>query len=208
MSTLTSITEVPRPATERHDMSIYIAPVLKPRGNEPPAKKGSSVPRLMLRYSKNLFWAAALALAFLLFLPFAFGGTTLVIETGSMSPAIQAGDLIAIRPVAIEDIQLHDVITFATEENIITHRVVGFGVIGNEKTVITQGDTNNTPDKPIVSDQLRGRVMYAIPKLGYAVAWVQHNVILTVGILAGAVFVAPAAINKIKSHKTNQSCFI
>jgi len=48
------------------------------------------------------------------------------------------------------------------------HRVVEISQTEGGKTFITKGDANNAPDPdPIFSNQIRGKLILAIPKLGW-----------------------------------------
>ena len=48
------------------------------------------------------------------------------------------------------------------ENSFITHRVIKI----DGQDLITRGDANNSEDKPIKSDQILGKVIYVIPKIG------------------------------------------
>lgn len=52
-----------------------------------------------------------------------------------------------------------------------------------ERTFITQGDANSTPDeKPVLPVQIRGKVWYSVPYLGHVNSWLtgdQRKTILT-----------------------------
>lgn len=98
--------------------------------------------------------------------PRIWGGVPLVVTTGSMAPAIRPGDLIITRPIHPTALRLGDVITFATTEAIITHRVIGTANHQGNPALITRGDANGAPDAPIVFEQVRGKVIFRIPRLG------------------------------------------
>lgn len=104
--------------------------------------------------------------------PRAVGGTTLAVLSGSMEPNYPPGTLIVIRPVEPEEISIGDVITYQLESGkpaVATHRVmeIGFRADG-ERQFITQGDNNPVPDAdPVREIQVRGKLWYAIPYLGY-----------------------------------------
>ena len=88
--------------------------------------------------------------------------------SGSMSPSMEVGDMAFVQQVSADSIRPGDVIQFWNGEPVI-HRVVEVVQEGNAKSFITKGDANNSPDpEPVTSSQLMGRVVFAIPKLGWA----------------------------------------
>ena len=94
-----------------------------------------------------------------------------IVQSGSMEPAIPTGALIVTR---LESrYAVGDVITFAgsgPRSLPTTHRIVGDGVRGGELEYITQGDANPDPDPaPVPQSAVSGRVIAAIPWLGYLI---------------------------------------
>ena len=116
-----------------------------------------------------------------LVVPRALGGAGLIVETGSMRPTIEPGDLVAVADVDPSELTTGDIVTYATETDLVTHRVVGFTANDGEQRIILQGDANNTPDEPIEPEQVRGKVAYTIPKLGFVKEWVAGNLLLLGG---------------------------
>ena len=51
-----------------------------------------------------------------------------------------------------------------------THRIVGFSATqAGEKTLVTRGDNNGTNDaEPVREIQVKGKLFYAVPYVGYA----------------------------------------
>jgi len=110
-----------------------------------------------------------LAVLVVFVVPRLLGGTGLVVETASMAPAIRPGAFIVVRPVEFERIHTGDVITFATSDYLVTHRVVGFHNSVAGTGLLTQGDANRVMDAvPVLPEQVRGRLVYAIPLIGPA----------------------------------------
>ena len=75
------------------------------------------------------------------------------VKTGSMEAKIHVGDYILILKKSHYDIG--DVITFASNNNYVTHRIVR---IDGDK-VTTKGDANNTEDETISSSSIVGKVI-------------------------------------------------
>ena len=82
------------------------------------------------------------------------------VQTGSMSKAIEAGDMIVVKKE--NDIEINDIITFKQGNDFVTHRVVE---IYND-TLVTRGDANNTKDDPITKSQVVGKVVKVLPGFG------------------------------------------
>jgi len=110
-------------------------------------------------------------------LPAVAGGTARTVETGSMRPHYPPGTLVITRPVAAQDIRPGDVIAYqlrSGEPTVVTHRVVRRvrGADGAPR-FITRGDANAAPDPDLVRGvQLRGRLWYAVPWIGWVAAGV------------------------------------
>ena len=94
--------------------------------------------------------------------------------SGSMAPKYNVGDLLYVKEVDVDSIEVGDDITFLLNEElkIATHRVIG---IDTEKQYFyTQGLTNNTVDDPVHFNNVIGVPQFSIPKLGYVSNFVQN----------------------------------
>lgn len=121
---------------------------------------------------------ACLALVLLMPPGLQLGGMqVLIVVSGSMHPAIKTGDLVAIRPVAPESIQVGDIITFADHQSLrllITHRVMSVSTGDHGPVFTTKGDANPVPDKlPVAASQVVGRVQYRVPYGGQIVMFLR-----------------------------------
>lgn len=101
------------------------------------------------------------------------GATAYTVLTGSMRPGLPPGSLAVVKPVDPATLAIGDVVTYqmaSGEPAVITHRVVGMGYTsGGELQLTTQGDANNSPDEVAVRPvQVRGKLWYSLPLLGYA----------------------------------------
>lgn len=127
--------------------------------------------RVVLRWLGRLLTALLLAVFGLVVLvPAVTGSTTLTVLTGSMEPTIKPGALIMVKPVQSNEIEVGSIITYrpASDEDIlITHRVVRQESGANGTQWVTRGDANGADDAPIVYAQVRGKVIYSLPYLGY-----------------------------------------
>lgn len=123
-------------------------------------------------------------------LPGLFGYSSLVVMSGSMEPAISAGDLLIIRREATY--QEGEVVSFSDNGSYITHRLVG----QTDGGFITQGDSNNVPDPDLIhAEQIVGRVVLVIPGLGGALLFLRTpaGILLTGLFVFAAVFLAGPA---------------
>ena len=89
-----------------------------------------------------------------------FGYTFFEVATGSMANTINIGDIVVVK--VNEAFKENDIIVYKEENSFITHIVIKI----DGQYLITRGDANNSEDKPIKSDQILGKVIYIIPKIG------------------------------------------
>ncbi len=117
--------------------------------------------------------------------------------SGSMSPAINAGDAILISGINPEEIKEQDIITFREGETFTTHRVVE--IVNN--TFRTKGDANEDTDtKAIKTDQIVGKLVFTIPYLGYFGHFVRTIPGFLIFILIPGILIIYSEIKKIKTE--------
>jgi signal peptidase I len=112
------------------------------------------------------------AILLIVFAGFSFTGNVKarIVLTGSMSPAINVGDVIVTVPITQKTPQIDDVIAYQAKrfngENVavFSHRIIGGDI---ENGFIVKGDANKSPDpqKPKAADIL-GVVLFTIPFVG------------------------------------------
>lgn len=98
-----------------------------------------------------------------------------VVTSDSMSPEIDAGDVVIVTERDPGEIEEGDVITFAPpgdDDRRTTHRVVDVETDDDgQRQFITQGDANDNPDaQPVAADRVIGEVTFTIPYFGRFVA--------------------------------------
>ena len=110
--------------------------------------------------------------------PMFAGRAYLIVASGSMSPTIDKGDLIIIKKS--DEYVVHDIITFVEDDGkVVTHRIIS--IVDGEGTFITKGDFNDDYDQldsatpPIRLDQVQGKVVGTIPKVGVFYDWLLHD---------------------------------
>jgi len=90
-----------------------------------------------------------------------------VVVSGSMTPSIQIGDIVVSVDTRPERISVGDVVLFMTGKTPIMHRVIEVnGGMGNLH-FITKGDANDTPDDPVFPEQVKGKLVMTVPKVGW-----------------------------------------
>jgi signal peptidase len=97
------------------------------------------------------------------------------VDSGSMSPTFNTGDLVVDLPVTpATTYQVGDVVTFhPTPGYTATHRIVAIG----EDGITTQGDANPTSDIGYIQpSMIAGRVAFSVPYGGNAVAFLRNPV--------------------------------
>lgn len=111
--------------------------------------------------------------------------------SGSMEPTYSVGDLLYVKQVDPDSVQVGDPITFVLNENLVvaTHRVIR--VDAENRRFYTQGDANDTADAaPVHFNNLIGVPQFSIPKLGYVSDFVQHPPGLYIAVGGGMIVLA------------------
>lgn len=119
-----------------------------------------------------------------------FGNKTLIVRTGSMSPAIGVGDLIFVFPKP--NYQVGDIITFnevGKSKTTVTHRIASIKEENGQTLYQTKGDANKLPDGNLIpKGNVLGSADYSIKGVGKIFAMVKTKN----GLLLTAIF--PAAL--------------
>ena len=133
--------------------------------------------------------------------------------SGSMEPAYSVGDLLYVKEVDVNSIEVGDPITFLLNEDlaVATHRVTR--VDAENKRFYTKGDANEIEDSnPVHFNNVIGVPQFSIPKLGYVSDFVQNppGMYITIGvgiILILAVFL-PDMIGKKKEDENEETAAV
>lgn len=118
-----------------------------------------------------LLWGVIL-ISLLLTAPRLLGFQLYHVISGSMEPGIPIGSLIITTKAEPENLQNGEVITFYggnQQNSIIVHRIVENDY--TQKQITTKGDANAQEDiKPVPYDQVLGKLLFSVPKLGFLAA--------------------------------------
>ncbi len=119
----------------------------------------------------------------------ALGGRGYAVESNSMSPRLERGDVVFVRSVSFDKLEKGDIITahFPVSEGVFTHRVIE--VDRENKLVRTRGDNNLSDDPmPTVESNIIGKIWFSIPYIGFISLKLNMTILVSV-LLAVAVIV-------------------
>ena len=109
--------------------------------------------------------------------------------SGSMEPEIPVGSIVVAQEVSDGQVQFDDVVTYQLESGepqTVTHRVIAVDIVEGEVRYRTQGDANDSIDpEPVRAEQIRGKVIYHVPYLGYVGTWLPMDVRPKLAAIAG-----------------------
>ncbi len=105
-----------------------------------------------------------------------------VISTGSMEPAIPVGSIIY--TMKKSEYRVGEIIAFLKGKGVVSHRVVGTTMVGNNKYYLTKGDANNGVDEDLVQERsIYGKIVTFIPEVGKIILFYKNPF----GIILGTV---------------------
>jgi signal peptidase len=134
-------------------------------------------------------------LAFKQDLPKIFGFGQVIVISGSMEPAISAGDLLIIKEQS--QYQVDDVVTYEWGNSLCTHRIVSLD--GDQ--MITKGDANNTVDESTAMSLIEGKVVFRIPGFGNFILFLKTPFgLLLLAVLAIVLVEVPNLYNRLTSN--------
>lgn len=131
------------------------------------------------------------------------GGKALIVRSGSMAPVIGVGDLVVSRTIEPTEAKVGDIITFTDptrDDALVTHRVRRVRIDDHQVHFVTKGDANGAVERwTIDSDGTIGRMVFSVPKVGYAVSWAAQPEARFTLIVLGGVLLAYAGLRRIWS---------
>jgi len=121
----------------------------------------------------------------------------LVVEGVSMEPTLHEGDILIVKGVPPEDIEVGDIIVFESSESTphispnktVVHRVIDirYDEEQDQYFYLTKGDNNKTnpiPDGWVPHEDVYGVVILVIPRIGIVSLWLRRSHLATVIIVA------------------------
>lgn len=100
-------------------------------------------------------------------IPSFLGVKLFIVETDSMKPVFDGGDLIVTKKVDPKTLEVGDVISFTEGRVVVTHRIENVEQKGDEIYFVTKGDANNSIDiHPISENNVESIYWFKIKRLG------------------------------------------
>lgn len=128
--------------------------------------------RLSWSFTRSAAAGMIVALVLAAAVPVVFGGRSFSVMSGSMEPTIATGDLVMTKAIAPHEARSGDIVTFKDpggSGRLLTHRVASALPAGSDYRFVTKGDANDVAERwSVAADGQVGRVMFRLPKLGYA----------------------------------------
>lgn len=126
-------------------------------------KVAAKKPRQLLkRVSAGVAIFLGVVVAFLAFVHFMPGWDLYFVQSGSMRPVFNPGDIVITHPFG--NLKAGEIITYEQNKAMVTHRVIEI----NNGLIYTKGDANEDPDPhPVTIEQVKGVYLFRIPYLGY-----------------------------------------
>ena len=147
--------------------------------------------RTITRSVSSLFFVFIVGLALALVGVRLIGFDVYIVLSGSMEPAYQTGSIIWVQKCGADSVDVGDPITFylGGSRQVATHRVVEKN--DEEGYFRTKGDANQNADgNPIPFEDLIGKPVFCVPKLGFFVSFIQRPPGVYFAIATGALVLA------------------
>jgi signal peptidase I len=107
------------------------------------------------------------------------GFHSFTVRSGSMTPAIETGDVVVTKTISPLGARVGDVVTFVDPEGtgkLFSHRVQSVRQVGDNVSFVTRGDANTSTEHwRVPADGSVGQVAYRIPKIGYALSYIDSG---------------------------------
>jgi signal peptidase len=134
------------------------------------------------------YLAALGALLVAALVPLLLGWSATVVASGSMEPALRAGDVLVVAPIDAARVRTGQIVLVddpAHPGRLLTHRVLRRAAEGE---FVLKGDANALADStPVPPSGLRGVGRVAVPRLGLPVLWLRTGDLRWVAWLAATV---------------------
>ena len=100
-------------------------------------------------------------------MPMPFGIGMAVVLSGSMEPVLSIDDLIVVKND--NNFRVGDVIVYQNNNRLVVHRIITI----NDEEIITKGDANDAEDKPILKENIKGKLVYHLEGFGKYVNFIK-----------------------------------
>ena len=136
--------------------------------------------------------------------PSLFGYKPFIVLSGSMEDEMYVGDLVIVKEIDANLLQVNDIIAFRDSEDFVTtHRIVNIVNTDKGRCFETKGDANNTKDNGVVCpDSIEGKYSSKISGIGNAILFIQQPLGFAVMMLS--IFIICILIYFISNRNINQ----
>lgn len=144
-----------------------------------------------------LLWVLLAGLTIISVSTLPIGYKVLAVQSGSMEPALKVGSLIVVKKT--NSYQKGEIITYRNKNNsqTTTHRLVEI----KNGEFVTKGDANNANDSGLINqDFIVGKVILAIPFLGYPISFAKTMPGLITLIIIPSTIIVYSEVLNIKSE--------
>ena len=139
-----------------------------------------------------------------------FGYRSYVIASNSMYPVLEYGDVILVKDINFDDIEIGDIITYQgnngeLKNKIITHEVIDINYVNDVKVLVTKGRANTGVDPYVYPEQIYGKFFYKYTIISFVSKIVRNKFgfVLFIFIPFGILFVLEF-INMVKETKRRE----
>jgi len=148
-----------------------------------------------------------LAIGFVYIAAPVFGNSALIVRSGSMQPAVLVGDLVLTRAQKNLPYKVGDIISFKSQDKIISHRILGLKNQNGKIFYRTKGDANKNGDPNLVAEsEILGKAYFRLPYLGKLIAFTKTQAGFALAVIFPALLVILFEIQNIfkevKKQKT------
>ena len=139
-----------------------------------------------------------------------FGYRSYVIASNSMYPVLEYGDVILVKDINFDDIEIGDIITYQgnngeLKNKIITHEVIDINYVNDVRVLVTKGRANTGVDPYVYPEQIYGKFFYKYTIISFVSKIVRNKFgfVLFIFIPFGILFVLEF-INMVKETKRRE----
>ena len=123
----------------------------------------------------------------------------MIVQSGSMEPAVHTGSVVVSR--LVDEYVINDIITFGNKtsnQTPTTHRIIEIKNDNGNISYITKGDANNTSDrKEVLHRNVIGKILFSVPYFGYIIDFVKKPLGFFLVIVIPALLVVSDEVKKI-----------
>ena len=120
--------------------------------------------------------ACIVMVGFIMLVSCQFSLGAIVVGSGSMTGAIDKGDVVIMQKVdSGESLREGDIIVFNKRNERIIHRIIKISTVAGTDRYYTKGDINDSEDEGYVTeDELVGKVVFKVPTIGWPTLWLKE----------------------------------